>query len=117
MRRWTIHVRPPSSRSRRYFPRLSSSCTSATEVESLEVEIAGTSAAPSTTRKSTRRGRAELVVHLPLLFIAEDVMRLLQILEAILGRLVAWVDVWVKLARKTTVGFANLVRGSRSLHP
>ena len=60
---------------------------------------------------------AELVVHLPLLGVAEDVVGFLNVLEALLGGFVAGVEVGMVLARQLAVGLADIVRGGLARHP
>src|SRR5690348_12160932 len=59
------------------------------------------------------RIEAELVVHLPLLRIAQNVIGFLNVLEPLLGRLVAGVEVGMVFPRQLAVGLPNLVRRSR----
>ena len=59
--------------------------------------------------------RAELVVELALLRIAEDVVGVGDILEFILGFLVARVDIRMILAREFAVCLANLLLGGASV--
>ena len=59
---------------------------------------------------------AELVVHLLLLGIAQDVVGFLDLLEAVLGGLVARVDVRMVLARQLSVRLLYLFLGGGSLN-
>ena len=57
------------------------------------------------------RIEAELVVHLALLGVAQDVVGFLNVLEALLGGLVPGIQIGMILARELPVRLADLVRG------
>ncbi len=63
------------------------------------------------------RVEAELVINLPLLLVAQNVVCLGDLLEAFLGLLVAGVHVRVILARQLAEGLAHLLRRRGLLHP
>ena len=50
-----------------------------------------------------------LIVHLPLLRLTQDVVRFLQLLEAVFGGLVAGIEIRMILARQAPVRFPNLI--------
>ena len=60
---------------------------------------------------------ADLIVHLLLLRIAQDVVGFLDLLETILGGFVAGIEIGMMLARKLTVRLADVVRSGVALHP
>src|SRR5437868_3844445 len=61
-------------------------------------------------RHPVLRIEAILIVHLLLLRIAENVVRFLYFLEAVLGRLVARIQVRVMLAREAAISLADIIR-------
>src|SRR5207244_7387697 len=61
-------------------------------------------------RETIIRVEAYLVVHLPLLGIAQDVVSLLHILEALLGGFVAGVQIWMIFVREFPVSLADFLR-------
>src|SRR5579862_7578771 len=67
-------------------------------------------------RESALGIEAVLVVHLPLLGVAQNVVGFLDVLEAVLGRFVAGVEIRVMLARQFPVGFANFIHRSTTRH-
>src|SRR5215203_619251 len=80
------------------------------QVADVEVEAPGS----AWVEPAAAVGRAELVVRLPLLGIAEDVVRRLDLLEALLGNSIARILVRVVLAGEPPVGLLDLV-GRRAL--
>ena len=77
------------------------------EVETVEVETAGGPGGAGKT--GVVRIEAELVVHLTLLLVAENVVGLPDLLEALFSRLVAGVHVGMIFAGQPAVGFPDLV--------
>src|SRR5262249_60492114 len=65
---------------------------------------------------AAQRILTELIVSLTLFGIGEDLVGDRDLLELLLGRLVAGVDVRVVLARELPVGLADLVRGGGAGH-
>ena len=55
-------------------------------------------------------------IHLALLRIAQDIVRLLYVLEAFFGGLIARVEIGMVLARELTISLADIIRGSFPLH-
>jgi hypothetical protein len=53
--------------------------------------------------------KADLIVHLALFGIAQNVIRFLHVLEAVFGGLVAGVEVGVVLAREFPVGLPDVI--------
>src|SRR5262245_49403788 len=53
--------------------------------------------------------RAELVVHPPLLLVAENVVRLLHFLKPLLSRLVVWIQIRVIFLSQLAIGLLNVV--------
>src|ERR1035437_1697552 len=86
------------------------------EVEAAEIEVGA--ALPTTSRgsgspgagKAVFRVETELVVHGTLLGVAQYVVGFLHVLEAILGRLVTWVEVGVVFAGELAIGLADFLR-------
>ncbi|OQA39695.1 MAG: hypothetical protein BWY50_02121 [Spirochaetes bacterium ADurb.Bin315] len=58
-----------------------------------------------------------MVVHLSLLLIRKDIIRLGCFLEAVLGRLVTLIAIGVIGDRKFAICFFNFIQGSGLLHP
>ena len=90
------------------------------EVESAEAHVrtgSGTAWASRTARRhSVFRIEAVLIVHLFLLRLAQNVVGFLDFLEAVLGGLVAGIQVRMMFAREFAVGLADLIRTRGALH-
>ena len=86
------------------------------EIEAAEIEVGPARAAawlgsrPACAGIAVLRIEAELVVHLTLLGVAQDVVGFLDVLEALLGGLVARIQIGMVLARELAVGLADFVR-------
>ncbi len=93
------------------------------KIEAVEIHIrtAGTlrTAAAATRTAALRhvvRIEPDLIVNRALLVIAQDVVRFLNRLEAVFGRLIAGVQIRVIFTRELPVGFPDLVRRGRFRH-
>ncbi len=73
--------------------------------------------APAARRHAVFRIEAELIVHLLLLRLAQNVVGFLDFLEAVLGGLVAGIQIGMMFAREFAVGLADLLRIGVALHP
>src|SRR6185436_5504468 len=86
-----------------------------------KIEASETHARTARTRARCRRAvlriEAVLIVHLLLFLIAQDVVSFLDLFEAILGGLIAGVQVGVMLAGQAPVGFTDFVRSGLAAHP
>src|SRR5712691_10197096 len=86
------------------------------EIEAAETHVwdgggtAPCAAESGTSRHSVFRIEAELIEHLLFLRIAQDVVSLLHLLEAVLGGLVAGIQIRMMFARQAPVGFADFLR-------
>jgi hypothetical protein len=67
-------------------------------------------------RKAGLGIEADLVVHLALLGVAEDVVSFLHLLEALLGGFVARIQIWMELTGETAPSFADLFRAGFPRH-
>ena len=67
-------------------------------------------------RESVLGIKPELIVHLPLLGIAQDVVSLLNVLESVFRRFVAGIEIGMILAREFAVGLADIVRRGLPFH-
>src|SRR5579872_3908442 len=88
------------------------------EIEPAETHVrAAAPAGSASARRTVLRIVADLVVHLLLLWIAQDVVGFLDLLETILRGFVAGIEIGMMLARKLTVSLADIVRGGVPFHP
>src|SRR5579883_2077468 len=92
------------------------------EIEAAEIHVG---VAPATAAAAARSAGAreailgvetDLIVHLPFLRVAQNVIGFLDVLETIFGRLVARVEIGVVFAGKLTVSLADFIFGSAARH-
>ena len=83
------------------------------KIEAAEIHVrpGGASAPAAPAPETVVRIEAYLIVHLALLGIAQDVVGFLHVLEALLGRLVARIQIGMIFARELPVRLADLIRG------